>query len=135
MKDKEKQIQEIAQIICERSKDDICIIDNTSCNSSCYWARKAEAIYNVGYRKYPKDSVVLSREEYKRITTELVTEQRATEIAKEYFEKIRKETAKKIYLQAKAIVDATKHIVQGGEYIHIDALKEIIKNCGIEIKE
>ena len=43
MKDKEKQIQEMAQIICGRSKDDICIIDNTSCNSSCCWARKAEA--------------------------------------------------------------------------------------------
>ena len=45
--------------------------------------------------KLPEDSVVLSREEYKRITKELVTEQRATEIAKEYFEKIRKETAEK----------------------------------------
>lgn len=82
-----------------------------------------------------EDSVVLSKEEYKRITKELVTEQRATEIAKEYFEKIRNETAEKIYLQAKAIVDATKHIVQGREYIYIDALKEIIKNCGVEIKE
>ena len=82
-----------------------------------------------------ENSVVLSREEYKRITTELVTEQRATEIAKEYFEKIRKETAEKIYLQAKAIVELTKYMVRGGEYIHIDALKEIIKNCGIEIKE
>ena len=47
-------------------------------------------------RSYLQDSVVLSREEYERITTELVTEQRATEIAKEYFEKIRKETAEKI---------------------------------------
>ena len=82
-----------------------------------------------------ENSVVLSKEEYERITKELVTEQRATEIAKEYFEKIRKETAEKIYLQAKAIVNLTKYIVQGGEYIHIDALKEIIKNCGIEIKE
>ena len=39
------------------------------------------------------------------------------------------------YLQAKAIVNLTKYIVRGGEYIHIDALKEIIKNCGVEIKE
>ena len=67
MKDKEKQIQEIAQIICGRSKDDICIIDNTSCDSSCCWARKAEAIYNLGYQKHPKDSIVLSREEYERL--------------------------------------------------------------------
>ena len=96
----------------------------------------ADFIKDINYiRSYLQDSVVLSKEEYKRITKELVTEQRATEIAKEYFEKIRKETAEKIYLQAKAIVNLTKYIVQGGEYIHIDALKEIIKNCGIEIKE
>ena len=96
----------------------------------------SDFIKDINYiRSYLQDSVVFSREEYKRITKELVTEQRATEIAKEYFEKIRKETAEKIYLQAKAIVDATKHIVQGREYIHIDALKEIIKNCGVEIKE
>ena len=56
----------------------------------------AEALYNAGYRKLPENSVMLSREEYERITKELVTEQRATEIAKEYFEKIRKETAAKL---------------------------------------
>jgi hypothetical protein len=50
-------------------------------------------------------------------------------------EKGNRETAEKIYLQAKAIVDATKHIVQGREYLHIDALKEIIRSCGFEIKE
>lgn len=99
-------------------------LEFTSENDCCYYQPRL-----------PENSVVLSKEEYKRITKELVTEQRATEIAKEYFEKIRKETAEKIYLQAKAIVDATKHIVQGREYIHIDALKEIIKNCGGEIEE
>lgn len=54
---------------------------------------------------------------------------------KQIKEQVIKETAEKIYLQSKAIVDATKHIVQGREYIHIDALKEIIKNCGGEIEE
>ena len=51
--------------------------------------------------KLPENSVVLSREEYEKITKELVTEQRATEIAKEYFEKIRKETVEKIYTKIK----------------------------------
>ena len=153
MKDKEKQIQEIAQIVCGRSKDDICIIDNTSCDSSCCWARNAEAIYNVGYRKHPKDSVVLSREEYERLKRVENEKDRLYEIkldlenqliekgwtdyegADEIEKRVSKETAEKIYLQAKAIVDATKHIVQGREYIHIDALKEIIKNCDGEIEE
>ena len=57
----------------------------------------SDFIKDINYiRSYLQDSVVLSREEYERITKELVTEQRATEIAKEYFEKMRKETAEKI---------------------------------------
>lgn len=48
---KQEQIEEMAQIICGRSKDDICLIDKTSCDSSCRWARDAEAIYNADYRK------------------------------------------------------------------------------------
>lgn len=57
----------------------------------------SDFIKDINYiRSYLQDSVVLSREEYERITKELVTEQRATEIAKEYFEKMRKETAEKL---------------------------------------
>ena len=82
--------------------------------------------------KLPEDSVVLSREEQEKILT--ATEKRIKELKRQILQ-ARKETAEKIYLQAKAIVDATKHIVQGREYIHIDALKEIIKNCGGEIEE
>ena len=50
-KRREMQIEEMAQIICGRSKDDICLIDKTSCDSSCRWARDAEALYNAGYQK------------------------------------------------------------------------------------
>ena len=89
----------------------------------------AEVLYNAGYRKLPEDSVVLSREEICELKY-----QSEEDFSKAY-DLGSKEMAEKIYLQAKAIVDATKHIVQGREYIHIDALKEIIKNCGIEIKE
>ena len=48
---KQEQIEEMAQIICGRSKDDICLIDKTSCDSSCRWARDAEDIHNAAYRK------------------------------------------------------------------------------------
>lgn len=48
---REEQIAEMAKIICGRVKDDICIIDRTSCDSCCSWARQAENIYNAGYRK------------------------------------------------------------------------------------
>lgn len=48
---KQEQIKEMAKIICGRVEDDICIIDGTSCDSCCNWARQAEKIYNAGYRK------------------------------------------------------------------------------------
>ena len=86
----------------------------------------AEALYNAGYRKLPEDSVVLSREEYERITKELVTEQRATEIAKEYFEKIRKETAEK-FLQLAYDRCLEKSFIK--------KVEELAEQFGVEIKE
>ena len=47
----QEQIKEMAQIICGRSKGDICILDKTSCDNNCSWARDAEALYNAGYQK------------------------------------------------------------------------------------
>ena len=90
----------------------------------------SDFIKDINYiRSYLQDSVVFSREEICELKCQ------AEEDFSKAYDLGSKETAEKIYLQAKAIVDATKHIVQGREYIHIDALKEIIKNCGIEIKE
>lgn len=54
MKDKEKQIEEF--------QNDI--IDNLF-NGGTYGL--AEALYNAGYQKIDKDSVVLSREEYEKL--------------------------------------------------------------------
>ena len=92
---KQEQIEEMGKVMPEKIKDPL---DNSRYIIFGKSLRReiARIYYNAGYRKLPEDSVVLSREEYERITKELVTEQRATEIAKEYFEKIRKETAEKI---------------------------------------
>lgn len=89
MKDKEKQIEEMEKVMPEKIKDPL---DNSRYIIFGKSLRReiARIYYNAGYRKLPEDSVVLSREEYKRITKELVTEQRATEIAKEDFEKMRR---------------------------------------------
>lgn len=46
-----------------------------------------------------------------------------------------KETAEKIWFQASTIVNKTKHLVQGREYLHLDALKEIIKQFGVDLGE
>ena len=48
----------------------------------------------------------------------------------------RKETVEKIYREAKFIVDNTTYLIDGRKYLHLDALKEIIKTeIGVEIKE
>lgn len=131
----QEQIAEMAVLGCVRNPQAHTAEECAKCDfkhGMCNAYRHAEALYNTGYRKLPEDSVVLSREEQEKILK--ATESRINKL-KEQVKQERKETAEKIYLQAKAIVDATKHIVQGREYIHIDALKEIIKNCGGEIEE
>ena len=85
--------------------------------------------------KLPEDSVVLSREEYKRITTELVTEQRATEIAKEYFEKIRKETAEKILFKFESVFAYYDNKDMFSKKAIFECLEEIVKSLGVEIQE
>ena len=94
--------------------------------------------------KLPEDSVVISREEYKRITEELVTEQRATEIAKEYFEKIRKEIAEKFYDKVNENIcvfqleNKNQEFTDGYAQAIADIcgrLDQVAKQFGVEIKE
>lgn len=93
---KQEQIEEMAQFICGRSTDDICIIDRTSCDCNCAWARTAEAIYNAGYRKIPENAVVLTKEEYIDLSRNYVTEQ---------IEQVRKKTAKEILSKLNALME------------------------------
>jgi hypothetical protein len=64
MKDKEKQIDEIAKLMCAYPQ---CIHHNIigeCANAECQTVYFAKNLYNAGYRKLPEDSVVLSKEEY-----------------------------------------------------------------------
>ena len=100
----------------------------------------SDFIKDINYiRSYLQDSVVLSKEEYERITKELVTEQRATEIAKEYFEKIRKETTDKIFEVLYQWLDL-ENIEKYGfvtiqKFDFLRKFREIYKQFGLEIKE
>ena len=117
----QEQIEEMAKAIKPilENRTDICFIPDLD-------KPIAKELLKHYQPKLPKDSVVLSKGAYESLSTKAKVVNAI---------EIRKKTAEKIYLQAKAIVDTTKHIVQDREYIHIDALKEIIKNCGVEIKE
>ena len=91
-----KQVEEMAVIGCVRNPQAHTAEECAKCdfkNGQCNSYRQAEALYNAGYRKIPKDSVVLSREEQERILT--ATEKRIKELKRQILQ-ARKETAEKI---------------------------------------
>ena len=100
MKDKEKQIEEMAKIMCgndceECAKESAEFYKQTleeARNNKCLLKNCAKTLYEQGYRKLPEDSVVLSREEYIDLSRNYVGEQVA---------QARKETAEKIYTKIK----------------------------------
>lgn len=119
MKDKEKQIEEMAKVVPEKIKDPL---DNSRYIIFGKSLRReiARIYYNAGYRKLPEDSFVLSREEICELKCQ----------DKEDFNKAydlgSKETAEKIFNGLHNIVDP----------IMEDDIKEMIKReVGIEIKE
>lgn len=90
------QIEEMAVIGCARTPQAHTTEECTKCgfkNGQCNAYRHAEALYNAGYRKIPKDSVVLSREEQEKILT--ATEKRIKELKRQILQ-ARNETAEKI---------------------------------------
>lgn len=115
MKDKEKQIEEMAKHGCY----DGCAsglrkfcdeYDGKPCKNM---VRIASGLYEQGYRKIDKDSVVLTREEYIDLSRNYVREQ---------IEQASKKTAEKI--------------LERGKYCMPSGLREwIVKQFGVEIKE
>lgn len=90
------QIEEMAVIGCARTPQAHTTEECTKCgfkNGRCNAYRHAETLYNAGYRKIPKDSVVLSREEQEKILT--ATEKRIEELKRQILQ-ARNETAEKI---------------------------------------
>lgn len=130
---KQEQIEEMGKVMPEKIKDPL---DNSRYIIFGKSLRReiARIYYNAGYRKLPEDSVVLSKEEYKRITKELVTEQRATEIAKEYFEKIRNETAEKIFKMLISKLDSNQFLSGKRIIMEVD-VENLAKQFDVEIKE
>lgn len=93
----------------------------------------AKTIYNAGYRKIPEDSVVLSREEYKRLLDN------AIRVDMEYLDhelaKTRKKTAKEILQRLYDKCYEVQGLREG--YAHIIPLDILIlaKEYSVEVKE
>ena len=54
---KEKQIEEMARIICRDYNGGICATDGFVCNYNCEWTQIAKHLYNAGYRKQSENMV------------------------------------------------------------------------------
>ena len=145
MKDKEKQIEEMAK---EMSKELCCYYDKKKrkcincfgmeedCDLHCNFGRTLERLSNAGYQKIDKDSIVLSRKEYE----EVKRYQSYIPEMKKAFDKVHnnasKETAEKIFQEL--LKEAKTH--EFGGWIEIEAInvyKMLIdkaKQFGVEIK-
>ena len=48
---KEKQIEEMTELICDNYANGKCATDGFVCNRDCEYKDRAELLYNAGYRK------------------------------------------------------------------------------------
>lgn len=115
MKDKEKQIEEMTNII----DDCTWVTDENYCESiSCEYCH-AKRLYDKGYRKIDKDSVVLSKEEYVK------------KICEEYENGIKDCKFHYEYMAIPHIIQ----VVKDKPDISDVKIEELIKQLGVEIKE
>ena len=136
-----------SEIGCYKLLKDILTLINELEECSEKWQKLCadEVALNTQLKECIKELETLCNKTYEDLTKEIDRlENRVKELEEgiaqsmlgcEFLPECTKEIAEKIWNMSKITVDATKHIVQGREYLHLDALKEIIKSCGVEIKE
>ena len=122
MKDKEKQIEEIAKEICIKCKD-ITYCSHEKC-TMCY--KVAEELISQGYRKPHKDSIVLTDDNAEEIANLIVTSPQMQSVMSDLIEAWQKETAEKII----AMLKQPPYI----DFIESWVLDELAKQFGVEIK-
>lgn len=110
MNEKEKQIEEMARVICRNSKAWTCKACNWGNNPNCDAYKNAEKLISEGYRKIPKGSVVVDKEYLKKELQGLEAQ-------------ARKETAKEIIA---LILE---------RYGYMGILEDIAKQFGVEVEE
>ena len=141
MKDKEKQIEEMAKVIgntwlvdLEGDTKDVCeVLDEVDINNI------AREFYEKGYRKLPKYSVVLLREEYEKVDKEIINKSTYDTIWKagynayektigECVAEARKETAEKFAEMLKEELENCSAI-DGYDLEDLEFDGEIIQQC------
>ena len=109
----------------------------------------AEALYNAGYRKLPKDSVVLSREEYEMLANKyknleikysnLCDNYRlckdANETLKQNVITTRKKTVKEILQEIRGYYPIDKEHCNDSELFILNLCEDIASRYGVEVEE
>lgn len=131
MDKQQKQIEEIEQFLARK------ILGGKAWNTRDI----AKGVYEL----ITKNAVVLTREEYERLLKEETLCERLgndVDVKLKYIYELedkvaqeRKEVAEKIYNMAEEVVEKTKYIVDGKLYLHIDVLKLIIEQLGVDLGE
>ena len=121
----EKMIKEMAKCMCSSYESGKGC--NTCPTNWCYADECATMAFCNGYRKLPKNSVVIPE----KITEETSPED-IIKIAK-YNEKIRKETAREIRNKFRELLSQYCEKMTRGFAFKI--LDETIKQCGVEVEE
>ena len=147
MKNKEKQIEEMANII----DDCTWVTDENYCESISCEECHAKRLYEQGYRKLDKDSILLSKtdydlilppnsvvlswEEYEALKKQIEYWEHETKVARQDLFEERKETAEKWYNEVKKL-----YLENVGEQVFEHnwfgvQINKFAKQCGVEIKE
>ena len=134
MKDKENKCENMQKFSVEIKKLARDLAFANTC-FDCSEESLAEYLIDLGCRKLPKDSVVLSKEECKILLDNNIRAD--LEYWEDMLAKERKETAEKIYYKAekKAYFKDGGYYDKDRYYIDMEDLKEILKQFGVEIKE
>lgn len=152
---REKQIEEMAKAICSACNDGMATCNRKPCLLAI---EEATAVFELGYRKLPEDSVVLSREEYEGLKSPrfIIETKKATN--KEILEKLRsstfaivdnnakieiiptrqeieKETAKKILKEIRGYYPINKECCNKGESFILCLCDDIAKEYGVEVDD
>lgn len=102
----------------------------------------AKALYLLGYRKIPEDSVVLTKKEYETLmdikALQTQVEESLSNISNEDIANIeqqaRKETAKEILKGLISNISEIKYDAVCEKIVYIDDIKELAKQYGVEVK-
>ena len=151
MKEQEKQIKEMAKEIgntwlvdLEGDTKDVCeVLDEVDIKGI------ARELYEKGYRKLPKDSVVLSREEYEMLANQyknleikysnLCDNYRlckdANETLKQNVITIRKKTVKEILQEIRGYYPIDKEHCNDGELFILNLCEDIASRYGVEVEK